>query len=318
MQMTFRWFGADRDSVSLNQIKQIPGVTGIVAALHGLPAGELWTEEMIKAMCVVSANDCTVAMADYLAGSQEAFVEQMNNRAKELGMNDTTFKNCHGIDEDGHLTSAYDMSLMARELVKHEYALKISSTYDEYITVSGENHWLVNTNKLVKFYKGIDGLKTGYTDKAGYCLTATMNKNNMRLISVVMKSSSKDNRSSDTIGMMEYGYSMYGSEVIFKKSEYTGKINISGSENKEYNYYLDNDVKLIVDKNTRDVNYSTKIKLDKLKAPLKKGTKEGELILEFEDKKYTYNLIINEEVKKASYFKVLSNNLKDIVTGNRK
>lgn len=133
-----------------------------------------------------------------------------------------------------------------------------------------------------------------------------------------MKSSSKDNRSSDTIGMMEYGYSMYGSEVIFKKSEYTGKINISGSENKEYNYYLDNDVKLIVDKNTRDVNYSTKIKLNKLKAPLKKGTKVGELILEFEDKKYTYNLIINEEVKKASYFKVLINNLKDIVTGNRK
>ena len=275
-------------------------------------------EDLIKGIGIASANDAAVALAEKLGGTVENFVKMMNERAKELGCKNTTFKNPHGLDEDGHLTSAYDMSLMARELVKHEYALKISSTYDEYITVSGENHWLVNTNKLVKFYKGIDGLKTGYTDKAGYCLTATMNKNNMRLISVVMKSSSKDNRSSDTIGMMEYGYSMYGSEVIFKKSEYTGKINISGSENKEYNYYLDNDVKLIVDKNTRDVNYSTKIKLDKLKAPLKKGTKVGELILEFEDKKYTYNLIINEEVKKASYFKVLINNLKDIVTGNRK
>ena len=275
-------------------------------------------EDLIKGIGIASANDAAVALAEKLGGTVENFVNMMNERAKELGCKNTTFKNPHGLDEDGHLTSAYDMSLMARELVKHKYALKISSTYDEYITVSGENHWLVNTNKLVKFYKGIDGLKTGYTDKAGYCLTATMNKNNMRLISVVMKSSSKDNRSSDTIGMMEYGYSMYGSEVIFKKSEYTGKINISGSENKEYNYYLDNDVKLIVDKNTRDVNYSTKIKLDKLKAPLKKGTKVGELILEFEDKKYTYNLIINEEVKKASYFKVLINNLKDIVTGNRK
>lgn len=275
-------------------------------------------EDLIKGIGIASANDAAVALAEKLGGTVENFVNMMNERAKELGCKNTTFKNPHGLDEDGHLTSAYDMSLMARELVKHEYALKISSTYDEYITVSGENHWLVNTNKLVKFYKGIDGLKTGYTDKAGYCLTATMNKNNMRLISVVMKSSSKDNRSSDTIGMMEYGYSMYGSEVIFKKSEYTGKINISGSENKEYNYYLDNDVKLIVDKNTRDVNYSTKIKLYKLKAPLKKGTKVGELILEFEDKKYTYNLIINEEVKKASYFKVLINNLKDIVTGNRK
>lgn len=275
-------------------------------------------EDLIKGIGIASANDAAVALAEKLGGTVENFVNMMNERAKELGCKNTTFKNPHGLDEDGHLTSAYDMSLMARELVKHEYALKISSTYDEYITVSGENHWLVNTNKLVKFYKGIDGLKTGYTDKAGYCLTATMNKNNMRLISVVMKSSSKDNRSTDTIGMMEYGYSMYGSEVIFKKSEYTGKINISGSENKEYNYYLDNDVKLIVDKNTRDVNYSTKIKLYKLKAPLKKGTKVGELIFEFEDKKYTYNLIINEEVKKASYFKVLINNLKDIVTGNRK
>lgn len=275
-------------------------------------------EDLIKGIGIASANDAAVALAEKLGGTVENFVKMMNERAKELGCKNTTFKNPHGLDEDGHLTSAYDMSLMARELVKHEYALKISSTYDEYITVSGENHWLVNTNKLVKFYKGIDGLKTGYTDKAGYCLTATMNKNNMRLISVVMKSSSKDNRSSDTIGMMEYGYSMYGSEVIFKKSEYTGKINISGSENKEYNYYLDNDVKLIVDKNTRDVNYSTKIKLYKLKAPLKKGTKVGELIFEFEDKKYTYNLIVNEEVKKASYFRVLINNLKDIVTGNRK
>ena len=275
-------------------------------------------EDLIKGIGIASANDAAVALAEKLGGTVENFVNMMNERAKELGCKNTTFKNPHGLDEDGHLTSAYDMSLMARELVKHELALKISSTYDEYITVSGENHWLVNTNKLVKFYKGIDGLKTGYTDKAGYCLTATMNKNNMRLISVVMKSSSKDNRSSDTIGMMEYGYSMYGSEVIFKKSEYTGKINISGSENKEYNYYLDNDVKLIVDKNTRDVNYSTKIKLDKLKAPLKKGTKVGELLLEFEEKIYTFDLIVNEEVKKASYFKVLINNLKDIVTGNRK
>ena len=286
--------------------------------LRYLEMDNVKVEDLIKGIGIASANDAAVALAEKLGGTVENFVKMMNERAKELGCKNTTFKNPHGLDEDGHLTSAYDMSLMARELVKHEYALKISSTYDEYITVSGENHWLVNTNKLVKFYKGIDGLKTGYTDKAGYCLTATMNKNNMRLISVVMKSSSKDNRSTDTIGMMEYGYSMYGSEVIFKKSEYTGKINISGSENKEYNYYLDNDVKLIVDKNTRDVNYSTKIKLDKLKAPLKKGTKVGELILEFEDKKYTYNLIINEEVKKASYFKVLINNLKDIVTGNRK
>lgn len=275
-------------------------------------------EDLIKGVGIASANDAAVALSEKIGGTEDNFVDMMNERAKELGCKNTTFKNPHGLDEEGHLTTAYDMSLIARELVKHELALKISSTYDEYITVSGENHWLVNTNKLVKFYKGIDGLKTGYTDKAGYCLTATMNKNNMRLISVVMKSNTKDNRSSDTIGMMEYGYSMYGSETILKKDEYTGKINISNSENKEYNYYLDNDVKLIVDKNTRDVNYNTKVKLDKLKAPLPKGTKVGELILEFENKFYKYNLVLNDEVKKASYFKILFNNLKDMVMGNNK
>ena len=115
----------------------------------------------------------------------------MHDKAHELGLNDTNFKNCHGLDEEGHYSCAYDMALISSELVKYDYALKISSTYDENINVSGENHWLVNTNKLIKFYKGIDGLKTGYTDKAGYCLTATMSRNNMRLISVVMKSDSK-------------------------------------------------------------------------------------------------------------------------------
>lgn len=275
-------------------------------------------EDLIKGVGIASANDAAVALAEKIGGTEENFVNMMNDKAKKLGCQNTTFKNPHGLDEEGHLTTAYDMSLIARELVKHELALKISSTYDEYITVSGENHWLVNTNKLVKFYKGIDGLKTGYTDKAGYCLTATMNKNNMRLISVVMKSSSKDNRSSDTIGMMEYGYSMYGSETILKRDEYTGKISISNSENKEYNYYLDTDVKLIVDKNTKDVNYSTKVNLEKLKAPLDKGTKVGELILDYDDRTYKYNLVLNEEVKKASYFKIFFNNLKDIITGSRK
>ena len=204
--------------------------------------------DLLKGIGIASANDAAVAIAEKIGGTVENFVNMMNERARDLGCKNTTFKNPHGLDEDGHLTTAYDMALMARELVKHELAIKISSTFDEYINVSGENHWLVNTNKLIKFYKGIDGLKTGYTDKAGYCLTATMNKNNMRLISVVMKSNTKDNRSSDTIGMMEYGYSMYGSETILNKKEYSGVINIKGSENRNYKYYLENDIKIIVDK----------------------------------------------------------------------
>lgn len=274
--------------------------------------------DLLKGIGIASANDAAVAIAEKIGGTVENFVNMMNERARVLGCKNTTFKNPHGLDEEGHLTTAYDMALMARELVKHELAVKISSTFEEYITVSGENHWLVNTNKLVKFYKGIDGLKTGYTDKAGYCLTATMNKNNMRLISVVMKSNTKDNRSSDTIGMMEYGYSMYGSETILNKKDYSGTINIKGSENRNYKYYLDNDVKIIVDKDRKDIKYTTEVKLNDVKAPIEKGSKVGELILKYDNNTYTYDLVIHDEVKKATFLKIFFSNLKDVVTGHVK
>ena len=274
--------------------------------------------DLLKGIGIASANDAAVAIAEKIGGTVENFVNMMNERARALGCKNTTFKNPHGLDEDGHLTTAYDMALMAKELVKHELAIKISSTFDEYINVSGENHWLVNTNKLIKFYKGIDGLKTGYTDKAGYCLTATMNKNNMRLISVVMKSNTKDNRSSDTIGMMEYGYSMYGSETILNKKDYYGTINIKGSENRNYKYYLDNDIKIIVDKDRKDIKYTTEVKLNDVKAPIEKGSKVGELILKYDNNTYTYDLVIHDEVKKATFLKIFFSNLKDIVTGHVK
>ena len=273
-------------------------------------------EDLIKGIGIASANDAAVAIAEKIGGTVENFADMMNKRCKELGCMNTNFKNPHGLDEEGHYSCAYDMALIASELVKHDYAIKISSTYDENINVSGENHWLVNTNKLIKFYKGIDGLKTGYTDKAGYCLTATMSRNNMRLISVVMKSNNKDNRSSDTIGMMEYGYSMYGSETIFEKDKYNGKIVVNNSEKREYNYYLDKDVKIIVDKNRKDVLYTTEVKLNNVKAPSNKGSIVGNLILDFDGKRYIYNLKIKEDIKKASYFKIFKNHLKDIVTGN--
>ena len=226
---------------------------------------EISVETLLKGISIASANDAAVAVGEYIGGTLDNFVSMMNNRCKELGCKNTEFKNPHGLDEEGHLTTAYDMSLIARELVKHESVLKLTSTYEDNISVSGENHWLVNTNKLIRFYKGIDGLKTGYTDNAGYCLTATMNKNNMRLISVVMGSDTKDNRSSDTIGMLEYGYSMYGSNTVIKKDEFNGTLHIENAKVRDIKYYLDTDINLIVDKNVRDVNYKTDIELFKVK-----------------------------------------------------
>lgn len=278
---------------------------------------EISVETLLKGISIASANDAAVAIGEFVGGTIENFVSMMNNRCIELGCKNTSFKNPHGLDEDGHLTTAYDMSVISRELVKHDSVLKLTSTYEDNISVSGENHWLVNTNKLIRFYKGVDGLKTGYTDNAGYCLTATMNKNNMRLISVVMGSDTKDNRSSDTIGLLEYGYSMYGSNTIINKDEFYGTIHVENAKVRKVKYYLDTDINLIVDKNVKDVNYKTDIELFKVKAPLKKNSKVGILKLYYEDNMYTYDLVIHDDIKKTNYFEVFYSLLKDVFSGDK-
>ena len=275
-------------------------------------------ETLLKGIGIASANDAAVALAEYIGGTEENFVEMMNNKAKMLGCKNTTFKNPHGLDEDGHETTAYDLSLMARELIKYPLALKITSTYEDYIEVSGENHWLVNTNKLVRFYTGIDGLKTGYTSKAMYCLTATMERNDMRLISIVMGENNKDNRNEDTIAMMEYGFSTYGSKKIYDKNKFEETIIVDNASNRDVKYYLKDDVKLIVKKGVKEVSYDVKRKLYNIKAPLDKNSVVGYLEITFDNKKYKYDLIVKDNIKKSSYFEIFNHLLSDMFSGTKK
>ena len=272
-------------------------------------------ETLIKGIAIASANDASVAVAEYIGGSEENFVKMMNDKAQSLGCKNTSFKNPHGLDEEGHYTTAYDLSLIARELIKYPLALKLSSTYEDYINVSGENHWLVNTNKLIRFYSGIDGLKTGYTDKAGYCLTATMERNNMRLISVVMNENTKDDRNNDTISMMEYGFSAYGSKNILKKETYEKTMVIDNAYDRTVKYYLNSDVNIIASKNSRDINYDISEELFDVKAPLKKNDKVGNLILKYDGKTFKYDLIVKNNIKKVTYIKLFSNLLTDLLSG---
>ena len=157
-------------------------------------------EDLIKGIGIASANDAAVALAEKLGGAVENFIKMMNEKAKELGCKNTNFVNVHGLDDDNHLTTARDMSIMARELLKHEEILNYTSIYEEFLNKpDGTRTWMVNTNKLIKYYNGLDGLKTGFTKKAGYCLTATAKRNGMRLISVVMNEATTEDRSNDTI-----------------------------------------------------------------------------------------------------------------------
>lgn len=274
-------------------------------------------EELLTTIAVGSANDSAVAMAEKIGGTVENFVVLMNKRAKELGANNTTFKNPHGLDEEGHETTARDMALIAKEVVKHDNIIKLSSTYETTIThKNGKSLWLVNTNSLIKFYSGLDGLKTGFTDKAGYCLTGTMKRNDMRLITVVMHAETKEDRNTDTINMMEYAYSMYNKKTLVSSENYLGNMFIDNAKSRKVKYYLEKDANVIVDKNTREVNYKYDIELDNIKAPLKKGDKIGTLKLTYNNEIIDYNLIVKEDVYKSNFFTRMKNYFKDILNGS--
>lgn len=197
--------------------------TVITASAHACSMGgsQIWLKEneqmtvsdMLKAVCVVSANDCAVALGEQIAGSEEAFVERMNQRAKELGMNDTTFKNATGLPAEGHVTSAHDIALMSRELILHHPDIRQYTTIWMDTLRNGASQ-LVNTNKLIRFYEGATGLKTGSTDSALYCLSATAERDGMELISVIMKGASSAQRFEDAKALLSYGFSTYALKTI--------------------------------------------------------------------------------------------------------
>ena len=190
-------------------------VTGSAHAA-GMGGSQIWLKEneqmtvrdLLKAVCIVSGNDAAVALAEHLAGSEDAFVERMNARAQELGMNDTHFVNCTGLPAAGHLTSAYDIALMSRELIlRHPDIRQFTTVWMD--SLRGGESMLVNTNKLIRFYDGATGLKTGSTGSAGYCLSATAEKNGMELIAVVLKGKTSDERFSDAKSLLNYGFSTW-------------------------------------------------------------------------------------------------------------
>ncbi len=169
---------------------------------------QMRVEDLIKAVCVVSGNDAAVALGEHLAGSEEAFVARMNERAKELGMNDTHFVNCTGLPAEGHVTSAYDIALMSRELILHHPDIRRFTTIWMDSLRDGQS-MLVNTNKLVRFYPGATGLKTGSTSTAKYCISATAEKDGMELIAVILGGSTSDKRFADAKALLNYGFASY-------------------------------------------------------------------------------------------------------------
>mgnify|MGYP000988556949 FL=1 len=265
----------------------------------------LTVEEMLKAICVVSANDCVVAMADYLEGSQDAFVKKMNQKAQELGMNDTTFKNCHGIDEDGHLTSAYDIAIMSRELLmNHPSITKYTTIWMDSLR-DGKSS-LVNTNKLVRNYNGCTGLKTGSTSIALYNLSASATRNNLSLIAVVLKAPTPAIRFSNAQKLLDYGFSNYTVTSFGKKGDVIKSVEIKKGTSSSVDAILENDAEVLMSNgSSKDITQEIKLD-DTFTAPILEGQKLGEVEFSINGNVVsTVNLVANKSSDKLSFGSII-------------
>lgn len=271
---------------------------------------------LLKAVCIASANDAAVALAEHVAGSTTEFVRLMNEKVKELGLKHTNFMNVHGLDEESHYSTAHDMAFIARELLKHDLILNYSSIYEDYIKhPNGSSTWIVNTNKLINYYKGLDGLKTGYTVKSGYCITATAKRNGLRLISVVMGEENNNIRNQDTMELLNYGFSNYKLEIIISEKDDLGEVAIKfGKKDKVKLKLMKEAVDLvnIVEENS----YSYEVIKEQVSAPVSVGDVVGKVNIYANDVKIkTYDLTVAESVREANLFDLYIKNMNNILKG---
>ncbi|KAB3532528.1 D-alanyl-D-alanine carboxypeptidase [Alkaliphilus pronyensis] len=284
-----------------------------------LEPGEIKTvEELMKGIAIRSANDASVAIGEHIAGTEEMFVQMMNDRAKELGMENTNFINSNGLPAEGHATSAYDIALMSRELLKHDGVKGWLTTWMDTVIVGRKQsqQQLVNTNRLIRFYDGATGVKTGYTTDAKHCLSASATRGNNSFIAVVMASPSSQIRFEEASKLLDYGFANYNTVDIVKKNTSVGKIPVHKGKAMEIDGVVLEDLKVLVNKGDEDKVNKEVILPKYLEAPLIKGEKIGEVIITIDGAEVNrVDIVTPEEVKKASIFNILVRMFKGF-TGN--
>lgn len=284
-----------------------------------LETGEkMSVRDLFKGVAIASGNDAVVALAETVAGSVNNFVSMMNKRASELGLTNTNFKNPHGLDDANHYSSSRDMSIIARELVKHKEVLEYTKIYEDYLREDTDRKiWLVNTNRLVRFYDGVDGLKTGYTEDAGYCMTATAEKDGMRIIAVVMGEETSKIRNQEVSEMLDYAFAQYKVINMLKNKNSLGKYRVDNGKDEYVQVVPMSEATVVKKKSEKDGKYSYDIKISSLKAPLKVGDNVGTLtIKEDENNVMTLKLTVAKDVEKANFGNLLVRNIKDMIMGN--
>lgn len=297
------------DSGKISLDTQIPCSTN--AANMG--GSQIWLDttetlsvnDMLKAIAVVSANDCVTAMAEYLGGTEENFVQMMNDKAKELGMNDTTFKNCHGLDEDEHLTSAYDIALMSRELlVKHPAITNYSTIWTD--TLRDGKSALSNTNKLVRNYAGCTGLKTGSTSLALFNLSASATRDGLSLIAVIMKAPTSALRFSNAIKLLDYGFTNYSYKSFANRGDFIRQISVTKGIDSIANVVYETSPSFLVKKGEESkITYELNLP-DTVSAPISKGQQLGTITYYSDGSKLdTVNLISDSTINKINFISMI-------------
>lgn len=278
------------------------------------PGEEMTVKEMLKGIAIASGNDASVAMAEFISGSEEEFVQKMNKKAKELGLKNTSFKNPTGLTEEGHYSSAYDMAIMAKELLKYESITKFTGTYEDYLRENTDKKfWLVNTNRLIKFYPGVDGVKTGYTGEAKYCLTASAKKGNMRAIAVVFGASTPKERNAQVTKMLDFAFSQYETHPLYKRNETVAKVKVKKGKQKFIELTTSEPISILTKKgeDMNDVKKEIKMK-DNISAPIQKGQELGTLVLKKDGEVLAESPVAaKEDMKKAGFITFLKRTMGD-------
>ena len=279
---------------------------------------QMSVSDLFKGIAVASGNDAVVAMAEKIAGTEALFVDMMNKRASELGLTDTNFKNCHGLDDANHYSSASDMAKIAMELVKHEKLFEYTSIYEDYLREGTDRKfWLVNTNKLVRFYSGADGLKTGYTGEAGFCLTATAKRNGMRIIAVVMGEPDSKTRTSDVSSMLDYAFAQYETETFLSTESILDTISVNKGKKEFVNIVPKENVTILNKKTDNKKNATYNLEMYDMKLPLKKGDTVGKLSVYVDDNLYRdIDVTVSDDIEKADILTLYGRYLKKIFTGD--
>lgn len=274
------------------------------------PNEQMTVHDMLKGVAIGSANDASVALAEHIAGTEQNFVSMMNKRAEELGLKDTRFQNPNGLPVEDHYSSAYDIALLSRELLKHPEITKYTGLYQDYLRQDSKKpFWLVNTNKLVRFYQGLDGLKTGFTSEAKFCLTATAKRGDFRVIAVVLGEPDSKKRNQEISQMLDYAFSQYTNYTFYKKGDLIAKVDVDKGDPEKMEIRAHHSMSILLKKGEDPKLFKKQVRFKELKAPIRKGetigtiefvNKEGKVLSRLE-------LTSSKDILEASLWSAIKN-----------